>query len=180
MVLASSQGHGTSGSFDFYVFSQSWQPYFCTTGNHRGCENPTDFMSSNLTIHGLWPNYNSGGFPSFCGGSALTQSDIDQVGADSVAHGVDQAAYVQAAIDIETKLGTPSIISNNIGSTVSYRDLIDAYGSGNVALRCAGCDNALSEVRTCYDRAYNQIACPAWVLKQDNCGRKKSISIYTF
>ncbi|KAH9072610.1 hypothetical protein Ae201684P_015685 [Aphanomyces euteiches] len=147
MVLASSQGHGTSGSFDFYVFSQSWQPYFCTTGNHRGCENPTDFMSSSLTIHGF---------------------------------GVDQAAYVQAAIDIETKLGTPSIISNNIGSTVSYRDLIGAYGSGNVALRCAGSDNALSEVRTCYDRAYNQIACPASVLKQDNCGRKKSISIYTF
>ncbi|CAK4072337.1 unnamed protein product [Aphanomyces euteiches] len=175
MVLASSQGHGTSGSFDFYVFSQSWQPYFCTTGNHRGCENPTDFMSSSLTIHGLWPNYNSGDFHPSAG--ARPQYWPDKHGTCS---GVDQAAYVQAAIDIETKLGTPSIISNNIGSTVSYRDLIGAYGSGNVALRCAGSDNALSEVRTCYDRAYNQIACPASVLKQDNCGRKKSISIYTF
>ncbi|CAK4833046.1 unnamed protein product [Aphanomyces euteiches] len=177
MVLASSQGHGTSA-----LFLHDGQP--------PRLRKPHRLYVVQFDDPWLVAQLQLGGFPSFCGGSALTQSDIDQVGADSVAQywpdkhgtcsGVDQAAYVQAAIDIETKLGTPSIISNNIGSTVSYRDLIGAYGSGNVALRCAGSDNALSEVRTCYDRAYNQIACPASVLKQDNCGRKKSISIYTF
>ncbi|KAG9408621.1 hypothetical protein AC1031_020474 [Aphanomyces cochlioides] len=203
-VIASSHGHGSSGSFDFYVFSQSWQPYFCTTGNYQGCENPTDFMSSSLTIHGLWPNYHSGGYPSFCGGSALTQSDIDQVGADSVAQywpdvktggwtfianewkkhgtcsGLDPASYIQAAINIETQLGTPSIISSNVGSSVSYSDLLNAYGTGNVALLCAGSDNALSEVRTCYDTTYNQITCPSSILNEDTCSQSDSVSIYSF
>ncbi|KAF0708964.1 hypothetical protein As57867_006132, partial [Aphanomyces stellatus] len=53
----------TSANFDFYVLSQSWQPYFCTTGNFQGCRNPTPYMSTKLTIHGLWPNNEQGPNP---------------------------------------------------------------------------------------------------------------------
>jgi len=51
---------GKSGDFDFYVFAQSWSAEFCrSAGSGRpGCVSPTSFMRSNLTIHGLWPNYN--------------------------------------------------------------------------------------------------------------------------
>ncbi|KAG9408620.1 hypothetical protein AC1031_020473 [Aphanomyces cochlioides] len=192
-----------SGSFDFYVFSQSWQPYFCTTGNYQGCNSPTDFMSSDLTIHGLWPNYKSGSYPSFCGGAALTQSNINQAGANNMAKywpdvktggwtfvanewkkhgtcsGLSAANYLKAAINVEIQLGTPDIISNNVGSTVATSDLIHAYGSGNVALLCSGSDNALSEVRTCYSKAFQQISCPSTILNEDTCSQSDTVSIYS-
>jgi len=49
---------GQAGQFDFYVFEQSWPAQFCNGKTFPGCKNPTDFMRTRLTIHGLWPNYN--------------------------------------------------------------------------------------------------------------------------
>ncbi|KAF0727059.1 hypothetical protein Ae201684P_015663 [Aphanomyces euteiches] len=65
---AAAQVEAARASFDFYVLAQSWQPYFCTTGDFPGCDNPSDYMTTQLTIHGLWPNYNSGLYPADCGG----------------------------------------------------------------------------------------------------------------
>ncbi|KAG9408615.1 hypothetical protein AC1031_020468 [Aphanomyces cochlioides] len=191
-------------SFDFYVFSQTWEPYFCTTGNFQGCDSPSTFMTNHLTIHGLWPNYNSGSYPSNCGGAALTQSDIISAGASNIAKywpdvktggwtfvanewtkhgtcsGLTAPNYLKAAINIETQLGTPSIITNNVCGSVTKSALVSAYGSGKVALICAGSNNALSEVRTCYSKAYQQISCPSSILSDDSCSRSKNVRIYTF
>ncbi|KAG9408619.1 hypothetical protein AC1031_020472 [Aphanomyces cochlioides] len=193
-----------AASFDFCVLAQTWQPYFCTTGNFPGCKNPSSFMSTQLTIHGLWPNYNSGGYPSNCGGASLSQSNINAAGASNVAKywpdvktngwtfvanewtkhgtcsGLDATSYVKAAINVEIQRGTPSIISSNVGSTVSSKDLLNAYGSTKVALICVGSDNALSEVRTCYNKAYSQIACPSTILNEGTCSTKSTVSIYSF
>jgi len=51
------QDYGTAGVFDFYVFEQSWSAEFCYKKTFPGCARPTQFMQSQLTIHGLWPNY---------------------------------------------------------------------------------------------------------------------------
>lgn len=51
---------GTAGQFDFYVFALSWPAQFCQ--QHQdwpGCEQPTEWQSHNLTLHGLWPNFRS-------------------------------------------------------------------------------------------------------------------------
>jgi len=48
---------GSSGDFDFYVFQQTWPAEFCNDQSYAGCEHPTPYMQSNLTLHGLWPNY---------------------------------------------------------------------------------------------------------------------------
>jgi len=53
------QDWGTAGVFDFYVFEQSWPAEFCHGKTFPGCKQPTDFMRTRLTIHGLWPNYAS-------------------------------------------------------------------------------------------------------------------------
>ena len=45
-------------SFDFYVYSMSYQPEFCRENDERfdGCHTPKASWEGQLTIHGLWPN----------------------------------------------------------------------------------------------------------------------------
>ncbi|KAF0697545.1 Aste57867_11772 [Aphanomyces stellatus] len=197
-----------SANFDIYVLSQSWQPYFCTTGNYQGCRNPTNIMQSQLTIHGLWPNSDQGPAPVDCEGPALTDDDIAAAGADDVANywpdvktggwtfvsnewskhgtcsGLSAASYVKAALDLQKLVGTPDVISMNIGrNNILAGDIRTAYGSDYVSLICKGSNHALSEVRTCFSSDLkNQIPCPYYILKQDTCGKQRNsrVSIYSF
>ncbi|OQR95662.1 hypothetical protein THRCLA_07674 [Thraustotheca clavata] len=188
-------------AFDFYVLSQTWQPAFCSTGNFPGCNHPTDFMQTSLTIHGLWPNNNDGTYPANCGSTPLKQETIDAVGMDTInqywpdvktdfgttfisnewaKHGtcsnLSQLDYVNAAITAEKTIGTPSAISDNIGNSVAASVLRTVYGQNMVSLVCK--NSILSEVRTCWSKNPStsglgrQIACPSSVLNQDSCSRK--------
>jgi ribonuclease T2 len=60
-------GARAAGDFDFYVLALSWSPGFCEVdgARRRQCE-----PGSNLgfVLHGLWPQYESGGFPQDCPG----------------------------------------------------------------------------------------------------------------
>lgn len=79
--------YGECGVFDFYVLRQEWPATFCMNNTHPLCLEPTDFMRLNLTLHGLWPSYDSAGdhdghaWPQCCKspwGSNLTQAVVDQ------------------------------------------------------------------------------------------------------
>lgn len=51
--------HGGSPiTFDFYVYSMSYQPEFCRENNKKfdGCRAFNESWEGQLTIHGLWPN----------------------------------------------------------------------------------------------------------------------------
>lgn len=76
--------------FNFYVLSMSYQPEFCHQhsntltdiqdqdyGKHHhhggggstvypGCTHPLETWKHNLTLHGLWPQYNDGTWPATC------------------------------------------------------------------------------------------------------------------
>ena len=55
----SGDDYGTAGQFDFYVFAQSWPAQFCQAHQSwPGCSSPTQWQAHNLTMHGMWPNYN--------------------------------------------------------------------------------------------------------------------------
>lgn len=58
------------GDFDYYVLALTWVPAFCAT-NHdpQECGHDTGFA-----LHGLWPNYDNGNYPSSCAEVALTQA----------------------------------------------------------------------------------------------------------
>ena len=45
-------------SFDFYVYSMSYQPEFCRENHEKfvGCQHYKENWEGQLTIHGLWPN----------------------------------------------------------------------------------------------------------------------------
>mmetsp|Transcript_2361 Transcript_2361/g.3519 ORF Transcript_2361/g.3519 Transcript_2361/m.3519 type:complete len:309 (+) Transcript_2361:116-1042(+) len=69
--------------FDFYVLSMSFQPEFCY--QHRrdgfpGCESPMDFWRSSLTLHGLWPQYDDGNWPSTCTNEKFDPETVDDIG----------------------------------------------------------------------------------------------------
>ncbi|XP_068649350.1 ribonuclease 1-like [Aristolochia californica] len=51
--------------FDFFYFVQQWPGSYCDTQN--GCCYPkTGKPDQDFGIHGLWPNYNDGSYPSNC------------------------------------------------------------------------------------------------------------------
>ncbi|KAL2233548.1 extracellular ribonuclease LE-like [Sesamum indicum] len=59
--LSISQGQG----YDFFYFVQQWPGSYCDT--RKACCYPTTGKpAANFTIHGLWPNYNNGSYPSNC------------------------------------------------------------------------------------------------------------------
>jgi ribonuclease T2 len=51
--------YGTAGQFDYYVFEQQWTATYCSGQSYPLCSSPTAYMQTHLTIHGIWPNYNS-------------------------------------------------------------------------------------------------------------------------
>ena len=59
-----------SGNFDYYVFAQAWYPIFCEGGPENECNKLTEYMKTNISPHGLWPNFNNTGnklsYPAAC------------------------------------------------------------------------------------------------------------------
>jgi len=60
-------GAPEAGRFDFYVMSLSWSPGFCATAAGRNdalqCGPERHFA---FVLHGLWPQYEKGGWPQDC------------------------------------------------------------------------------------------------------------------
>ncbi|OVA08995.1 Ribonuclease T2-like [Macleaya cordata] len=52
--------------FDFFYFVQQWPGSYCHTKHSSCCYPTTGKPASDFGIHGLWPNYNSGSYPSSC------------------------------------------------------------------------------------------------------------------
>lgn len=77
MALASSAGLAqgsqdlgpkTPGNFDYYVLALTWVPAFCAANNDpQECGKNLGFA-----LHGLWPQYESGDYPSSCAQVPLT------------------------------------------------------------------------------------------------------------
>ncbi|CAM9144422.1 unnamed protein product [Ectocarpus fasciculatus] len=57
---------GTPGDFNLYIFAMSWKAEWCYHQSFPGCKKPRSFWETNLTIHGLWPDYGDGTYPTTC------------------------------------------------------------------------------------------------------------------
>eukprot|EP00903_Cladosiphon_okamuranus_P011046 g10431.t2 len=57
---------GTPGEFNVYIFAMSWKAEWCYHQSYPGCKKPRSFWENNLTIHGLWPDYGDGTYPTMC------------------------------------------------------------------------------------------------------------------
>lgn len=53
-----------AGQFDYYVLSLSWAPTYCLTHADDGAE--CSSKGYGFVLHGLWPQYDGGGYPANC------------------------------------------------------------------------------------------------------------------
>jgi ribonuclease T2 len=60
---------GQAGEFDYYLLSLSWAPTYCLTHSDDGAE--CSGKGYGFVLHGLWPQYDGGGYPANC------DTDID-------------------------------------------------------------------------------------------------------
>lgn len=59
-----SHDEGQAGRFDYYVLSLSWAPTYCLTHADDGQE--CSGKGYGFVLHGLWPQYEGGGYPANC------------------------------------------------------------------------------------------------------------------
>ena len=89
--------------------------------------------------------------------------------------GLEQSKYFESAVDLLLKFGSPSILSDSVGHSMSAEDLRRAMGGDNmVSLQCDGNKkDTLSGAFTCWTQKYgipgSQIICPDDVRKEDTC-----------
>lgn len=86
-VVAPSGSNGEKKDFDLYIFSQSWQPEFCAGFQtvYPGCHDPQPYWKTHMTLHGLWPEYQNGGYPQFCTTEPLDADLIEKaIGFDTL------------------------------------------------------------------------------------------------
>lgn len=148
--------HVEDDSFDFYVYSMSYQPEFCRENNEKfaGCHDPNESWEGQMTIHGLWPSRNDGSWPSTCSQEKLDDTLLQDLSRDMLQEwpnvkattnspayknfwghewakhgtcsGLSQEEYFSTALKL--LLTTPSIVKENYGSAVEREDLEEGYG----------------------------------------------------
>jgi len=165
---------------DMYVFAYIWEAESCyENSSWSQCNSPQNFWEANFVIHGLWPQYSTGGYPSTCTTEPFDNNVIDIIGDDTMnkywpnvksnvtdpdynsfwqhewtKHGtcspLTQQEYFNTTITLSKTFGTPEIITANIGNIISTDQIRSAFGGPEmVSLQC---DNNmyLSGVFTCW------------------------------
>jgi ribonuclease T2 len=179
---------GQAGQFDYYVLSLSWAPTYCLTHTDDGEE--CSGKGYGFVLHGLWPQYDAGGYPEKC----QTQFDLSAAAAAKgraiypsehlVQHewqehgtcsGLDALAYFNtadratAAIKIPAALEAPhsnqSLTAERIANL--FQGANPRLPGGAMTVACSRAE--LSEVRVCLTRDLSPRSCGRGV--HSNCPR---------
>jgi ribonuclease T2 len=80
-ALARHHSHPTGkvpGHFDYYLLSLSWSPSYCLVhpGDHQQCQG----RGFGFVLHGLWPQFNAGGYPQDCESNVGLDRDAEALG----------------------------------------------------------------------------------------------------
>jgi len=165
---------------DMYVFAYLWEPESCYENpTWTQCGNPQTFWGNHLVIHGLWPQYSSGGYPSTCTDEPFNEQVVVNIGMNDMnqywpniksntndpdydsfwehewtKHGtcspLSQSNYFNTTLNLGETFGTPSIITDNVGDNIPTSDIRSAFGGDTmVSLQCEG-GRYLSGVFTCW------------------------------
>ena len=166
-TLIYSKSADIPGDFDYYVFAYSWQPEFCYDQNsYPGCSEPETFWGKYFTIHGLWPQYMSGGYPETCTNEPFDPNVPNKIGMDTMTTywpnvkanvgdsdydsfwehewtkhgtctGLSQEVYFNTTIALAQLYGTPSQYTSDVGGQINADDLRKYMGGADkVSLQC--------------------------------------------
>jgi len=165
---------------DTYVFAYIWEPESCYENpTWVQCADPQKFWETNFVIHGLWPQYSTGGYPSDCTDEPFDEEVIVDIGMDDMnqywpnvksntsdpdydsfwehewtKHGtcspLSQENYFNTTLNLGKTFGTPSIITDNVGNMVSSDSIRSTFGGPTmVSLQCEN-GNYLAGAFTCW------------------------------
>jgi ribonuclease T2 len=174
-----------SGRFDYYVMSLSWSPTFCET--HQ--DNPQCGQHFGFVLHGLWPQYESGGYPQDCATSERLTDEARTLGLtvfpteQLMAHewqkhgtcsGSPALAYFRAAesahasVKLPPELEPGSESRKMTGAQIArlVRDANPAITGQGLALVCDR--QELTELRVCLSKDLSPRACGRQV--NGSCG----------
>lgn len=155
-----------------YVLAYSWTPGFCFTSNQNypGCLDPNPYWRENFTIHGLWPQYDTNGYPSYCSTESFDPNVPLNIGWDTMVtyypdvkyeetssdydsfwehewdkHGtcsnLTQYDYFQQAILLAETFATPNILHSYINTTNTLSTSMLRESFGGLSYTALQCSN---------------------------------------
>lgn len=169
---------GVAGQFDYYLLSLSWAPTYCLTHADDGSE--CSGKGYGFVLHGLWPQYDAGGYPENCStqfdlsGQAvakgrtlypserLMQHEWTEHGSCS---GLDALSYFNAADHASAVVSTPAAFeAPRAEQSLTARQIAALFQATNPRLPAGAlnvaCSRAeLSEIRVCLTRELLPRAC---------------------
>jgi ribonuclease T2 len=177
--IVSESEEGTTDRY--YLFNNFWQPTTCSNSGdttYQQCSiNAKEYWKNNSTIHGLWPEYSDGSYPSYCTNEPFDPLIIKDVFQEKLntlwpniistgkgdesylwqhewdkhgtCSGLSQRDYFSQILKAQVEYVTPEFVKNNIGKETDSPKLFESYeGNKKVLLLCENV-NMLNEIRIC-------------------------------
>jgi len=182
----SARGAAVAGQFDYYLLSLSWSPTYCLT--HGTDRQQCGSKGYGFVLHGLWPQYASGGYPENCATDAPLDAAARRLGETLypsprlLSHewqrhgscsGLGALEYFRtadralAAVHVPAVLETPRqpLALTAAQVRAAFRAANARLGADGMSVACTR--NELSEVRVCLSRELQPMACGRGV--RDSC-----------
>lgn len=199
MLFAPSPGRADgepAGAFDYYVLALSWSPSWCAReGAARSAEQCAPDRDHGFILHGLWPQYEDGGWPAFCPTArrdpsrAETRDMADVMGSAGLAWyqwkkhgrctGMTATAYFETARAALSRVRIPDVFSR-IDRTLSVPPHVveEAFLRANpgldasmITVTCK--EGRIDEVRICLTRELTPRRCTGNVAR--DCALDRAI-----
>ena len=173
-----------AGDFDYYILSLSWSSSWCAeTGDARDDPQCEAGRGISFVLHGLWPQYEEGGWPSYCrtdqadATRAETAAMVDLMQSPGLAwhewkahgrcSGLSARAYFAAARKAYQALTIPPVFGRvtkplQVAPSVleeAFYEANPALPEGSITLSCG--DGRIEEVRLCLTRDLTPRPCGA-------------------
>lgn len=171
-----------AADFDYYVLALSWTPNWCVLeGDRRQSPQCDTGRGFGFTLHGLWPQYEGGGWPSFCPTSRsapsrrMTTNMVDIMGTSGLAwhqwkkHGtcsgqsaadyfaLSRAAYAKVTRpDIFRKLKQDITLPAHVVED-AFLEVNPTLSENQITITCKS--NYIQEVRVCLTKELEFRAC---------------------
>jgi len=167
-----------AGRFDYYVLALSWSPSYClfNPGDRVQCGG----RGFGFVVHGLWPQYEAGGWPEDCGGTRPPDAEALRIGrsvfvTEKLLHhewrthgscsGLDAAQYFRAVdratatVKIPARFEAPRSVQSLTADAVlaEFRRANPAVPGNAFTAACSR--GQLSEVRVCLTRDLKARSC---------------------
>jgi ribonuclease T2 len=159
---------GAPGHFDYYLLTLSWSPSYCLL--HPGDRYQCQGRGFGFVLHGLWPQFNSGGYPEGCASNVDLDGEAEAVGRTlypspelmrhewqrhGTCSGLDAAEYFRTADRALAVLHVPARFeAPRADQRLAPDQILEAFRVANPNLpphaMTVACNRAaLSEVRLC-------------------------------